>query len=187
MKIGVYVGSFNPVHKGHQIITEELIERKIVDKIIIVPTGNYWDKTNLIDIKHRIKMLKLIASKNVIVNEKLNDLSYTYQILDAINLESGGDEIYFIIGSDNYQTLKQWKNYKEVISYPMLVINRLGSEITQKINNKVTIININLDKEYASTIIRNKVQNNEKVLDYLDDSVAEYINANNLYKENDYV
>ena len=57
MKIGVYVGSFNPVHVGHIKIVNHLLVNYL-DKVIIVPTGNYWNKNNLVDINHRISMLK---------------------------------------------------------------------------------------------------------------------------------
>ena len=50
MKIGVYVGSFNPVHKGHIKIVNHLIKNKYVDKVLVIPTGNYWDKNDLLSI-----------------------------------------------------------------------------------------------------------------------------------------
>ena len=57
MKIGVYVGSFNPPHKGHIKIVETLIKEKYVDKIVIIPTNNYWNKTNLIKLSFLIVIL----------------------------------------------------------------------------------------------------------------------------------
>ena len=58
MKIGVYVGSFNPVHKGHIKVVKKVL-KEYVDKVLIVPTLSYWDKNNLISITDRINMLKL--------------------------------------------------------------------------------------------------------------------------------
>ena len=58
MKLGIYIGSFNPVHNGHINLVEFLINNNYVDEVLIVPTGNYWDKQNLIDLKQRIEMLK---------------------------------------------------------------------------------------------------------------------------------
>ena len=58
MKIGVYVGSFNPPHKGHIRIVNHLLDKKYLDKIIIVPTGNYWDKLDLVETSHRINMFR---------------------------------------------------------------------------------------------------------------------------------
>ena len=65
MKIAVYVGSFNPVHKSH-IKVVNLVLKNYVDKVIIVPTLAYWDKKNLIDIKDRINMLKFYENEKII-------------------------------------------------------------------------------------------------------------------------
>ena len=64
MKIGVYVGSFNPVHKGHIQIVNELLND--LDKVIIVPTGNYWNKNDLVDINHRINMWKFYQNEKMV-------------------------------------------------------------------------------------------------------------------------
>ena len=69
MKIGVYVGSFNPVHIGHIHIVNYLINNNYLDKVIIIPTGNYWDKNDLIDIKHRINMLKFYENDRIMIND----------------------------------------------------------------------------------------------------------------------
>ena len=81
MKIGVYVGSFNPPHKGHIKIVETLIKERYVDKVIIIPTNNYWNKTNLINLNHRLNMLNFFKNENIIINNTLNNLEYTYQII----------------------------------------------------------------------------------------------------------
>ena len=66
MKIGVYVGSFNPVHKGHMKIVKHLIKNNYLDKVIVIPTGAYWDKQNLIDINDRISMLKFYERRKTL-------------------------------------------------------------------------------------------------------------------------
>ena len=58
MKLGIYIGSFNPPHKGHIKVINYLLDNDYVDKILVVPTGNYWDKQDLVDIRDRIKMLQ---------------------------------------------------------------------------------------------------------------------------------
>ena len=68
MKIGIYIGSFNPPHKGHKKIINYLLTNKYVDKILIIPTGNYWHKQNLINIKDRINMLKYYENKKIKVD-----------------------------------------------------------------------------------------------------------------------
>ena len=83
MKLGVYIGSFNPPQKGHLKIVNYLIHN-YVDKVIFVPTGNYWNKTNLLDIEKRISMLKIFEDDNIIIDDKNNDIEYTYLLLEKI-------------------------------------------------------------------------------------------------------
>ena len=99
MKIAVYVGSFNPVHKGHIKVAKTVL-KKLVDKVIIVPTLNYWDKNNLININNRINMLKFYETNNIIIDTKNNKYEYTYQVLRNIKKEYKNSEIYLIISFD---------------------------------------------------------------------------------------
>ena len=84
MKIGVYVGSFNPPHNGHKKIANHLVKNKYVDKVLIIPTSNYWNKTNLVNLEHRLNMLNFFKTDNIIINDTLNNIEFTYQILRII-------------------------------------------------------------------------------------------------------
>ena len=64
MKIGVYGGSFNPCHLAHKKLVEELLNRNIFDRIVIIPTGNYYNKSNLLKGEYRIQMLELMFKGN---------------------------------------------------------------------------------------------------------------------------
>ena len=112
MKIGVYVGSFNPPHLGHMKVIDYLLKYDYVDKIEIIATGNYWDKNNLINIQDRINMLKFYESENIIINDELNDLPYTYQVLNRLKEKYENDELILIIGDDNLPKFHLWKNYQ---------------------------------------------------------------------------
>lgn len=177
MKIGVYVGSFNPVHKGHYAIASHLINKKYVDKIIFIPTANYWNKTSLIDLNYRIDMLKTYEDNNIIVNSKLNNLPYTYMILNELNKIYLNDDLYLIIGDDNLEKFHLWKNIEEIYKYNILVINR-ENKINNEVNKeKFTFVN-DLDLiDISSTRIRENLNNqnyieakkdiDEKVLSYI--------------------
>ena len=176
MKIGVFVGSFDPVHKGHISIMYYLIDNKIVDKLLVIATGNYWDKQNITDLNKRIEMLSFIKNDNIIIDKKHNKLEYTYQILRALNKENPNDEFYLVIGADNANTLYKWKHYNEIIKYGIIVIKRDNAKIKLK-TNKLIII----DKDFeniSSTMIRNNV---DKCKECLNDKVYNYIKTNNLY------
>ena len=183
MKIGVYVGSFNPPHKGHIKIVNHLINNKYVDKILIIPTNNYWNKTNLIDLNHRLNMLKTFENNNIIINNTLNNLEYTYQIINE--LKKDNNEYSLIIGSDNIIDFNKWKNHEELLKLEILIINRNNIDTKyylDKLNkkDKYKIINIkNID--ISSTYIRENINNKNKLKNIIDEQVLEYIKKENLY------
>ena len=192
MKIGIFGGSFNPPHKMHESIANQLIERKIIDKIIFVPTSNYYPKAGLISDEQRFAMIKLLVQdkKEYDVSDyEFGRLTYTYQTLEYFQNENVNDEIYFICGSDNLEQLDTWKEYKKILNnYKIVVIPREND--MDKILNKYqeyknNIIVANLDNNYlSSTLVRNylKEEKYQEVKEYINDKVLEYIIRNNLYK-----
>ena len=177
MKLGVYIGSFNPVHNGHIAVVKYLLDNNIVDRVLIVPTGAYWDKTDLIDIKDRINMLRFFEKDNVLIDDKHNDIPYTYLLMKELEKEYD-DELYLILGADNIPHLDKWKNYKEVLKYKIIVMNRDNININLKKYNTSNFIVISNYKniEVSSTEIRNNLDNK-----YLDKRVKDYIINRNLY------
>lgn len=181
MKIGIYIGSFNPVHIGHIDIVNYLINNKILDKVVIVPTLGYWNKDNLIDIKHRINMLKFFESENIKIDKEHNKLIYTYELLKELNKKYKNDELHLILGADNIINLDKWKNYEELLKYKIIIINRNNINLMKyikkyKTNNFIILENYkNID--ISSTEIRNNLNNK-----YLHKKVYNYIIKNNLYK-----
>ena len=183
MKIGVYVGSFNPVHIGHKKIIDYLIDNNYLDNVIVIPTESYWDKTNLIDVKDRINMLKFYENKNILINDCLNDCQYTYQILNVLKEENPNDELYLIIGTDNISKFHLWKNVEEILKNKILVLNRDDIEIDSYIERFEQKENFVIIEDFkpisiSSTQIRNNVDDMSK---YLDKQIYEYIKRNGLY------
>ena len=182
MKIGVYVGSFNPPHKGHKKIANHLVKNKYVDKVLIIPTSNYWNKTNLVNLEHRLNMLNFFKTDNIIINDTLNNIEYTYQILRE--LKKDGNEYSLILGADNIIDFHKWNYYEELLELELLIINRDNinvKEYLDKLNkkDKYKIIDIkNID--ISSTYIRNKL-NNKTITKYIDKEILEYIKKENLY------
>lgn len=176
MKIGIYIGSFNPPHLGHKKVIDYLLDEKIVDKIIIVPTQNYWNKTNLVDIKDRINMLKFYENDKVKVDTIHNNYEYTYKVLESLKKDYAKDNLYLIIGSDNLEEFHKWKNLDELLKYKIIVLKR-KEIIKNKEFDDSNFIYIN-DFPYiniSSTEIRKGNFN------YLDKNVKDYILKNNLY------
>lgn len=184
MKIAVYVGSFNPVHKGHIKVVKKIL-KEYVDKVIIVPTMSYWNKNNLISISDRINMLKLYETKDIVIDTKNNNYEFTYQVLRNIQKEYKNDKIYLVIGDDLLKDFDKWKNISEILKYNIIVIkrNNIDESIYKKYEKYNFIVTNKIsNKEISSTIVRNMIANgNKDVLKYIDLKIYDYIKRNNLY------
>lgn len=183
MKIGIFVGSFNPVHKGHIKIVKHLIENKYLDKVIIIPTGNYWNKQNLIDIDDRINMLKFYQNDSIIIDNKLNNLTYTYEIMNELKREY--ENLYLILGADNLISFDKWNNYEDLLNYYLVIINREDIDVNYYLDKhkiKKYIIVDDLEKDdISSSLVRDLITSNKSLDKYLDVEIINYIKNNNLY------
>ena len=181
MRLGIYVGSFNPVHIGHIDVVNYLIKEKYVDKVLIVPTLNYWNKFNLIDIKHRINMLKYFENDFIKIDTKNNKYIYTYELLNKLGKEYD-DELYLIMGADNIIEFDKWKNYKKLLKYKIIIVNRNNIDINKYIKkyntNNFIVINDYKFIDISSTKLRENL--NSK---YIDKKVLDYIKKNNLFRK----
>ena len=179
MKLGVFIGSFNPPHKGHIDVVNYLLKRKYVDKILIVPTGNYWDKQNLESINHRVNMLKFFENKKIKVDNQNNNYPYTIDLMRKLEKIYVNDDLYLIIGMDNLINFDKWKEYQNLLKYHIIVMNRNNLDVREyldKLNgNFIVVSNYPFINISSSEIIKKKKYN------YLDEKVLNYIKENNLY------
>lgn len=194
MKIGIFGGSFNPPHNMHTEIAESLLKNNYLDKIILVPTSNFYPKADLIDDKDRIAMLNILSAKNKSISVsdyEFGRLTYTYETLEHFQKLYPQSEIYFICGSDNLKEMDTWKAYELILSnFKVLVVNR--NENINKILEKYSkylknIIITNIEEQkVSSTMLRKYLkENNHKLIkDLIDPDVLEYIHKHNLYKNN---
>ncbi len=194
MKIGVFGGSFNPIHKRHEQIALFLLKQHYVDKIVFVPTGEkYSYKSNLCSVKDRYEMLKLVTSKynNMIVSdyELKKSVVYTWETLDYFAKQNINDDIYFICGTDNLDYIDTWKKSDYILNnYKFLVINRKGNDIAsliikyKKYSHNIIDVPMELD-DLSSTLIRDEIRKGGDVSSYLDKSVLKYIEKSKLYRK----
>lgn len=191
MKIGIFGGCFNPPHRMHQNIPLELIESGYLDKVIYVPTGDDYKKIDLISLKDRYNMLKLMIDNNPnLLVEPNQNLKYTYQVLDYFKGIYKEDEIYFICGTDNLKEFDTWKNYQYIlVNYKLLVIKRNNDNLDELLEkykeykDRIIITSI-IPEILSSTYIREKIRegNEEEILKYIDKNVYQYIKKKTLYK-----
>lgn len=187
LKIGVFVGTFDPVHKGHTHIINYLLANKYVDKVIVIPTNAYWDKAPNVSLEDRINMFKFFENDKVEINTTLNNYKYTYEIFRELRKIYQNDNLFLIIGADNIIKFNEWNNYEELLECNVIVLNRDNiniKEYVDKFNQKDNFIIVdNFDYvPISSTKLRNNIDS-EEAKKYLDDRVAKYIEEHGLYKK----
>jgi len=189
VRLGVYIGSFNPIHLVHEKIVNILLINDL-DKMIIIPTNeNYHLKSKLEKFEYRYDMLKLVFNDNVIISDiEKDEYHFTYENIKILKKLYKNDEIYLIMGADNLIELNTWENYKYILdNCNFIVFERNNIDILDYINNNFTnyknkfIIKKEISN-MSSTLIRNKLKNNENVDLYLNKKVIDYIKKNNLYE-----
>lgn len=193
MRIGIFGGSFNPPHKTHYDIAQNILNKGLVDKVIFVPTGDRYNKEDLIPNKYRYEMLKIITKdkENIFVSnyEQNKELVYAYQTLDYFQSLYPSDDIYLICGSDNLENFTTWKNYKYILeNYKLLVTKRGPFSFPKELKEyekNIMLIEQNYKYNISSTIIRKELleeEDSEILRRHLDKNVLEYIRKKHLYE-----
>ncbi|MGE5436090.1 MAG: nicotinate-nucleotide adenylyltransferase [Syntrophothermus sp.] len=191
-KIGVYGGTFDPIHNGHLITAQAVREIRNLDKIIFILAFVSPHKLNVISSsnEHRLNMINL-AIEGVDYLEcsdmeiKRKDISYTIDTLTE--LKKSYKEIELIIGYDNLFKFDTWKNPQEIVKLVKLVVLKRKSNITGITNqyfDKAEFVDTPII-EISGTSIRERVKNNMPIDFLVPDKVKQYIYKNNLYKESD--
>lgn len=191
MNIGLFFGSFNPIHIGHLIIANYIIENSSLDKIwfVISPQNPFKEKKTLLGDHHRLEMVNLAIQKypkfqasNVEFN--LPKPSYTIDTLVVLKEKYPDHNFVLLMGQDNLLSFHKWKNYEQIIKYyKLLIYPRMTKE-----SQKPILCHPNIEKvsapiiEISSTMIRKMIKENKNVYPMLSPEVFNYIDGSNLYK-----
>lgn len=158
MKIGFFGGCFNPPTIAHIELAKLAIKKAKLDKIIFIPMGNCYPKDNLLDVKHRYKMLEIAIKneKNIEVsNMQFNQHFISYAIDSFRIIDSQYEcEKYFVMGEDNFKEIERWKSPKELKKHNFIVFERNG-----KLKEKEDIIFIETKEFNDISSTRNKRKN----------------------------
>lgn len=192
MRIGIYGGSFNPVHIGHTSLAQAICEQKLVDEVWLVVSPLNPFKRNrsdeLLDDHIRLEMAK-IATRDISCI-KVSDIefnmpkpSYTYDTLKALKQRYPQHKFSLIIGADNWISFSKWYKSDEIMAnYNIIVYRRPGCEIDlSSVPKNVTVASTEL-YNVSSTQIREGIKNGSDVSMYLNPKVYNYIKTNGLYK-----
>ena len=190
-KIGIYSGSFNPVHLGHLKLAEYIVENEIVDEVwfVVSPCNPLKNQSELLDEYLRLEMLIFAIQSQP--KFKASDVEFTMPIpsysIDTLHLLSSQYPDYqfqLIIGSDNALVFDQWKNYNQLLTeFPILVYPRKGYDFSEvaEIYPQMQLLSTPY-YDISSTQIREFIAQKKDVSQWLHPIVNQFIIDNNLYR-----
>jgi len=191
MKIGLFFGSFNPVHNGHLIIANYIRETTLLDQVwlVVSPHNPLKQKETLLNEHTRLHLIQIAIDDNPNLRAsniefKLPQPSYTIDTLTYISEKYPQHQFSLIMGSDNLESLPKWKNYEQILShYKIIVYKRTNNEIPEFAKSgDVTYLDVPL-LDISSTFIRHSIKSGVSMKYFLPDIVWKYIDDNNLYRK----
>lgn len=192
-KIGLFFGTFNPIHIGHLVIANHMVEFSDLDEVwfIITPRSPFKVKKTLLDNHHRYQMVfeaiqeypKLKANK---IEFELPQPNYTINTLVHLRESYGENQRYcLIMGEDNLKGFHKWKNYKTILEENELYVYPRVSEgkVETQFDNHPRIHKVAAPiMEISSTFIRREHKNNKNIRPLLPENVWKYLDEMNFYR-----
>jgi nicotinate-nucleotide adenylyltransferase len=190
MKIGLFFGSFNPVHTGHLIIANYMANHTELDQVwlVVSPHNPLKKKTDLTNMYDRLEMAKLATenAENIRVSDvefKLPQPSYTIDTLTHLKEKYPEHQFTLIMGSDNLASLKKWKNYELLLrDYRIAVYPRPGYLNEELTSHPAVTITDTPQMEISSTFIRQSIKAGRNIMYFVPDNVLDFIESKNLYR-----
>lgn len=199
MKIGIMGGTFNPIHYGHLVLSEYVLDALNLDYVIFIPTGNppHKDGKDIIDANDRKNMVEIAIkanSKFKLSSMEIDRLETTYTIdtIKELKNKYKKDELYFILGADSLLTLKHWKNSDEIINLINIIVVDRRKFNFMEVDKEIVRLNEEHDGnikriecpfiEISSTFIRERIKSGKSIKYLVTKEVEEYIYERNLYK-----
>lgn len=209
--IGLFGGTFDPIHFGHLRSAEEIREKLELDKIIFVPSYIHPFKAtrNVADVKHRLAMVKLAIEANPFFEVsdfeiKKGDISYTVLTLEHFKKEHPQRDFYFILGNDGWREITLWYEYRRIFELANIVVHTRSGTTTisplqllpedeaknfresdgcylHKSGKKVIFVNVT-ELDVSATQIRENIRQGKSVRYLTPDAVLDYIDKHTLYK-----
>lgn len=191
MRIGIFGGSFDPIHTGHAIIAQYMISSGLVDRLwfMVSPVNPLKvDKERQVADTDRLRMVEMVSHPMDGVETSAFEFtmprpSYTIDTLNALQAKFPDDEFYLVTGGDNWQIFNKWRNSEEILAkYHLLIYPRLGYDVTipVELQDRVKLVDAPII-ELSSTEIRQRLANGKSVRYYVPDEVMGYIERHHLY------
>ena len=188
MNIGLFFGSFNPIHIGHLIIADFVADDTNVDEVwlVVSPQNPFKKTTNLLDEKVRLHLVSIAIADNAKL--KISDIefdlarpSYTVDTLTKIREKYPDNTFFIIIGSDSLQTIETWKNSEKLLKENVfMVYERPSFSLATSLKN-VSVLNAPL-LNICATDIRKAIKNGKSIRYLVPDQVLKEIKEKGYYR-----
>ena len=189
MKIGLFFGSFNPMHIGHKVIASYMAEFSELEQVwfVVSPQNPLKQKQSLLDQYHRLMIIRMELEDNPKL--EVSDIefgmpqpSYTIDTLVRLKEEHPENEYALIMGADNLQNFHKWKNYEQILAdYSVYVYPRSGIEISGSHEN-INIVKGAPQMEISASFIRKSIKEGKDVSYLIPENAWNYIDEMNFYK-----
>ena len=196
-KIGLYFGTFNPIHVGHLVIANYMANYTDLEEVwlVVSPQNPFKEKDSMLEDYHRLSLVKIAVEDNSQLKASniefnLPKPSYTINTLVYLNEKHPTNEFNLIMGEDNLRTFHKWKNYERILEksnlyvYPRVLNPQTEKKTNSPLHNhpKVKICDAPVMK-ISSSFIRNAIKNNTDVRYMLTEKVAKYVEEMHFYKK----
>lgn len=192
MKIGLFFGTFNPIHVGHMIIANYIVEFSDLDQVwfVVTPQSPFKQKTSMLSNHHRLAIANIAVEnypklKTTDIEFNLPQPNYTINTLIHIEEKFPNKQFCLIMGEDNLKSFHKWKNYETILeNYELYVYPRIsnGKTDNQFLNHpKIHKVNAPI-VQISSTFIRKSIQEKKDISTMLPLNVWQYIDEMNFYK-----
>lgn len=189
MKIGLYFGSFNPIHIGHLIIASHVLNQTDLQQVwfVVSPQNPFKPASSLLNEYHRLHLVQLAVEDDIRLRAsdiefKLPKPSYTIDTLIYLKEKYPQHSFEIIMGSDSFQNLPNWKNASLLISdYAFTVYNRPGFTINNAFGATLRILDAPL-LTISATHVRDNIKAGKTIRYLVPEKVREYIEANHYYQ-----
>lgn len=188
MNIGLYFGSFNPIHNGHLIIANFTVQNTDLDEVwlVVSPQNPFKKSAVLLNEQHRLSLVKIalegeIKIKASNVEFKLPKPSYTSNTLVYLKEKYPKNTFSIIMGSDGFQNIDKWHNASYILkNHKIFIYKRPGFEINNSFGADISILD-SPQIEISSSFIRKQISLKKSIRFYVPDSVKEEIEREGYY------